>query len=239
MKLEASCLWADIAGHISTLGIIGAPRSANTISGSTKLDTSDSQGAGIFFGSVGSSVTISRKGAGSWALGRFNPNAIRDGAVRGDWADQQPYCVGWPSYAPKPSINFLSWSPIPLVAANAICTRVWLCDPRGLTGPNWQTACVGGQDARWSAWSKPAVNVYGDFGTAPINWSVKGWPQGAWSWNYVSLVSIMKVFPCDMVQDFFLPASSMSILPNSDGTVKLSWAGAWGCRPPGGRYFFR
>lgn len=238
---EGSCQWAVLRLTLGDLGAIGnAPRwAAATSYGKYSLDTSGEKGPGIFFGNPGSAVRVSRKGM-SWPVGAFYANWPRvnfgEGwSIPNWWARPQPWSVGYPSYAPNPRINFVSQFPTALLAANAICTRIWICDPRGLTGTGWSpqtTRFSGGQDAVWSARSTPAVNVYGDFGDSPVEWAITGWPvayNGGYNYNRVTLISISSLFPCDMMKDFLLPASEFGILPNSDGTVKLSWKGNWGC----------
>lgn len=244
---SASCLWAVVPGCIQTLGTIGNPPGWTTATtyGQTYLDTSSTAGAGIFFGNPGSSVRVKRAGQ-SWTIGSVYASWPSVNFFSGWSAPGQQPGYGWSipalNYAPNPSIDFASLFPTPLVAANAVCTRIWLCDPRGFSHAGWFVACVGSQDAVWSARSEPVVNVYGDYGNTPVDWAVTGWPvayMGGYNYNFVSLISITALFPCEMMEDFFLPAANFAIMPSSNDTITLSWDGNWGCRPPSQRMFAR
>lgn len=253
-----------------------APSTVKSPEGGTYLNTSES-GQGIFFGTIGNSVLITRKaegeGGGTWRLGAlktgdYNNKLKADGGIRpgkawleeswsyraekdGDggtrqvpvkganvWqftaaeADQRPYSYGAENnFAPLPTAG--NESPSYMLAQNSVVVKVWACVPSYRQG--YYPMYAGGTGARWHANPEPVINAVGSYGENPVEWSMTGWWQGGVevnqangapvvkgeSYNNVTLVDAMALWPCEMMADFYLPGGAMSLqsIANSDNVV--------------------
>jgi hypothetical protein len=300
---HASALWGVVpgrvlasAGEVSIVkekadlwSIVLKPSKVSSPVEGTYLNTSQS-GLGIFFGTIGNSVTISRSGqdgaGGAWTLGALNTGlkaaggtgGIRDGKAwredkweywvgrDGDGAkrnfrkkvctnchwqfypaegDQRPYAHGAvDGFRPihKEVINFPSY----MLAQNSVVTKVWECYPAPIKG--YYPMFEGGTGAKWHAKPEPVINAVGNFTqdgqVTPVIWSMTGWWQGTVnvrgtdsgpvvsgrSYNNVTLVDAMEMWPCDMMSDFYSPGGDMSISSLSGSeNVTIRWDSRYDC----------
>lgn len=209
---QAWCLWGAVAG--TRLGYIGnghgVPNGATTASGRTNLDTQSTKEA-LFFGYVGNEIKIYRDNrlvahCGNYKLepkhqgGYTTRNAI-DGSVT--------YQPGW------------------LLLQSPLVTRIYACQPHGLG----QFRMAGGQGARWSTSAVPAVNEVRVYESTVVQWEATGYGVliGG-NQNFVSLIEMDELWPCEMIADFATPAGASAVRSADDYRhVNISWGTKWPC----------
>jgi hypothetical protein len=211
-EAQAWCLWGAVKGtRLAYIGNgHGVPHGATTAKGRTNLNTQGDQKA-LFFGYVGNEIKIFRDGrkvahCGNYKLepkhggGYTTRNAI-DGSVT--------YQPGW------------------LLLQSPLVTRIYACQPHGLG----HFRMAGGQGARWSTGKVPVVNEVRAYESTWVDWEATGYGVlVGGNQNFVSLIEMDDLWPCEMIADFATPAAALAMRSDDDYKhVRVRWSGEWPC----------
>lgn len=212
-SLQAWCMWGAVQGI--NLGYIGyhaggGVAGLSTARGSTTLNTQSDKKA-IFFGYVGNEITVSRDGRQVAHCGdhRLAPRYAGGYALNPDISGNYTHQPGW------------------LLLQSPLVTRIYACQPHG----HGHFRMAGGQGARWSTSATPVINEVRQYNSNVVDWTATGYGViTSQNWNWVSLIDMDELWPCEMIADFATPAGSMAI-KSVAGTpkVNLYWDSGWDC----------
>jgi len=210
------CKWGVVKGQ--NLGYIGDGSRgyaiATTARGTTTLNTQIDRKA-IFFGYVGNEITIKRDGRLVAHCGdyRLEPKESGGYTTRNAIDGSVTYQPGW------------------LLMQSPIVTRVYACQPHG----KGHFRMAGGQGAMWSTESKPVVNEVRPYSSSEVEWTATGYAVFN-NENFVSLIEMDELWPCEMIADFATPAGFMAIRTDPDcpdgsnrSAVEVNWDARWPC----------
>jgi hypothetical protein len=211
---KAWCMWGMVKGE--RLGYIGDGSRgyavATTARGKTTLNTQTDKKA-IFFGYVGNEITIKRDGRLVAHCGnyRLEPKAsggyTKNNAIDGSVT----YQPGW------------------LLMQSPIVTRIYDCQPHG----KGYFRMAGGQGAMWSTGTRPIVNEVWPYQSSEVEWTATGHSVFN-NLNFVSLIDMDDLWPCEMIEDFATPGGMMALktAPGpaaANGAVVVRWDTQWPC----------
>lgn len=211
-EASAWCLWGAVKG--TRLGYIGdgrgVPNGATTASGRTSLDTQSTQGA-LFFGYVGNEIKIFRDNRMVAHCGNYKlePKHGRGYTTRNAIDGSVTYQPGW------------------LLLQSPLVTRIYACQPHG----KGHFRMAGGQGAMWSTEAEPVVNEVRAYESVWVDWQATGYGVlVAGNQNFVSLIKMDELWPCEMIADFATAAGAMAIKSNDDyKRVDIRWGSKWPC----------